>query len=380
MIHPRRYVAVTLLAFMNNLHVQVVNGKIDKTVNVTIDNTLPKTDINGMLMDVHDGNIKQWQPGGLFYWYGMGYQNCTETTGILPPRNCPGIYQPFGGCGFRIDHAVNVYSSPDLKRWSHVGDALPMSARPTGIYFRPNILFNDATKKFVLWINFLPEAPTPLEAYVNATYIVATSSTPTGPFVVQTMRAAMGYHGGGDFTLFKDTHTDIAYIAYDAWSNNHRISIERLTKDYLNSEGLTSNTSGLLSTSGNEAPIFFRRGSWYYLMWGPTCCFCEQGSGSNVWASSHPLGPWKSMNTDINPMVKEVRTIKAQESFVIEVPSSLTTKEFVYVGDRWTSAPDKLKSHDLQFWQTLEFDDAATPPRISVLAWRNTATISVFSP
>jgi hypothetical protein len=39
------------------------------------------------LMDVHDGMIDQW--GGM-YWIGMGYQNCTEAAGILPPQDCAG--------------------------------------------------------------------------------------------------------------------------------------------------------------------------------------------------------------------------------------------------------------------------------------------------
>ena len=56
----------------------------------------------------------------------MGYQNCTETKGLIPPRNCPGIYEKFGGCGFREDHAVNLYTSPDLENWTFVADVLPV--------------------------------------------------------------------------------------------------------------------------------------------------------------------------------------------------------------------------------------------------------------
>ncbi len=83
-------------------------------------------------MGVHDGMIDQW--GGIYYLIGMGYQNCTEAAGILPPKDCPGallsglfdagaisqsvhmsragIYQKFGGCGFREDHALNVCLKP----------------------------------------------------------------------------------------------------------------------------------------------------------------------------------------------------------------------------------------------------------------------------
>jgi hypothetical protein len=60
---------------------------------ITISNTRPRTDLNGELMDIHDGNLVQWSEGGLYFWYGMGYGNCTETMGTIPPRGCPGIYQ-----------------------------------------------------------------------------------------------------------------------------------------------------------------------------------------------------------------------------------------------------------------------------------------------
>jgi hypothetical protein len=40
----------------------------------TIDNTKPRSDVNGELMDVHDGQVVQWNNGdSLYYWYGMGY-------------------------------------------------------------------------------------------------------------------------------------------------------------------------------------------------------------------------------------------------------------------------------------------------------------------
>ena len=74
--------------------------------------------------------------GDLYHWYGMGYTNCSLETGIIPPQNCPGIYFEFGHCGFRTDHAVNLYTSPDLENWTFIGDIFPKGARPDGIYFR----------------------------------------------------------------------------------------------------------------------------------------------------------------------------------------------------------------------------------------------------
>jgi hypothetical protein len=40
----------------------------------TKDNTKPTTDVEGNLMDIHDGTIVQWNhEDQLYYWYGMGY-------------------------------------------------------------------------------------------------------------------------------------------------------------------------------------------------------------------------------------------------------------------------------------------------------------------
>jgi hypothetical protein len=50
-----------------------------------ISNTIPRRDTAGLEMDIHDGNIVQFSQGGQFFWYGMGYQNCTETKGLIPP-------------------------------------------------------------------------------------------------------------------------------------------------------------------------------------------------------------------------------------------------------------------------------------------------------
>jgi len=325
----------------------------------TISNTELKRDTMGRLMDVHDGQVVQWADGQ-WWWYGMGYQNCTESVGFIPPFNCPGIYKAFGGCGFRVDHAVNVYTSPDLATWTFRGNALPTEARPNGIYFRPKVIFNSATAKYVMWVNYLPPASSPLAAYPNATYVIAESATPAGPFTVVNPKAGVAVGGGGDITLFVDplSPSATAYVAYDAWANNHRVVIEQLTPDYRNSLGANAST-GPISAAGNEAPILFERKGTYFLLFGPTCCFCSEGSGADVWTAPHPLGPWKSTGQDLNPSTfGKGRAIKAQNSFVIQTHVTDSSRsKYIFVGDRWDSAPDKLKSHDFQYWQPLAFDD-----------------------
>lgn len=337
---------------------------------VNISNVEPKRDALGQLMDVHDGNIVQWSAGGLYYWYGMGYTNCTLERGILPPRDCPGIYHESGGCGFRTDHALNVYASPDLVEWTFQGEALPMAGRPLGIYYRPKVVFNSKTREYVLWINYVPDG-IPLLTYSKAKYIVATSKSAAGPFQIVNAEANVQFGGGGDFDVFVDKD-GAGYIAYDAWSNSHRVGIEKLTDDYHDSLGANV-TTGPLSTSSNEAPVLFERNGWYYLLFGHTCCFCRSGSNVAVWVARHPLGPWNATGIDIGGKPGWIdggtSYTKTQENCVFKAHIEGGGVEYVWTGDRWGSAPDGLKSHDFQYWQPLAFDDSVSPPTIAKTHW-----------
>ena len=346
-----------------------------------VDNTAPRVDTDGELMDVHDGNILYHE--GLWYWWGMGYTDCVLETGLIPPRNCPGIYLEFGHCGFRTDHAINLYTSPDLEHWTFVSNILPLDSRPEGIYFRPKVLYHSAGGEWVLWVNHLPPAISPLIAYPEAGFLVATSSTPEGPFSVVRERASVAVSGGGDFALMIDPNddNDTAYIAYDAWGNNHAVLVERLTPDYHDSLGAAA-SSGKISPIGNEAPILFERRGWYYLLYGHTCCFCETGSSAHLVMSPHPLGPWTDTRVDINPadpgdvLGLGVREVPAQCNGVISVVTGDNDTEYLYTGDMWSSAPDQLKSHDIQYWSPpLLFDDDAEMPVIKPMKFTNNFTI-----
>lgn len=224
---------------------------------VYIDNTSPRHDDRGMIMDIHDGNLVQWEAGGRYYWYGeehpieirhrsphdapcctqrdddwltpararagMGYQNCTLERIYMPPQYCVGVYQEFGGCGFRDDHALNVYSSSDLVTWRFEGDALPFGARPRGIYFRPKVVYDARAGEYVLWINYLRQqsrlswpADTPLQSYMsNISAVVGKATSPAGPFAIVNPWARLQVDHIGDFAILVDNDGSSAYIAYD---------------------------------------------------------------------------------------------------------------------------------------------------------------------
>eukprot|EP00667_Euglena_gracilis_P013614 EG_transcript_14053 len=294
----------------------------------------------------------------------MGYKDCKLRRSWLPPQDCPGIYEPvlLNPCGFLLDHAINVFTSPDLVNWRFSGEALPVGSRPEGIYFRPKVIYNALTQLYVLWVNWLPVSKThlttPLLAYPHAAYLVATSPTPAGPFTVVREQASTRYTGGGDFSIL--VVGSEAYLAYGAWENHHSISIEKLDDTF--TESTKVNTS-LLSPEGNEAPVLMERRGWFYLLYGQTCCFCRDGDGVHVLVSQHPMGPWNDTGLDIGkPPAGRGRSFSnSQQSFVINAVTPAGNVS-VWCGDQWGSSPDGLKSHDLQYWVPMEWDEDAQPP------------------
>ena len=218
----------------------------------------------------------------------MGYGNCTLTQTVMPPQNCFGVFQPFDvGCGFHTNHSLPVYSSVDLATWRYEGDALPVNARPFGIYFRPKIVFDHRSDEFVLWINYLrkqgPRWPqnTPLQSYTsNISIVVARAQSLRGPFAIVEPWAKLQISGVGDFALL--VSSDKAYVAYDAWDNGHRIRIEALNEAWTGSRLDAHSSSGDLSEADVEAPMLFERHGYFYLVYGSTCCFCPEGGGAVV--------------------------------------------------------------------------------------------------
>jgi hypothetical protein len=256
-------------------------AQISLGMHVKHDNLGPFTSPEGEVLDAHDGNMLEVD--GTYYLYAMGYTDCKLETGLIPPRDCPGIYRKFGsGCGFRTDHALNIYTSTDLSSWTIAeptlaSAGLPLETRPEGIYFRPKVVWNELTQLYVLWINYLPPDRTPLKAYPvrtlthvpnhatlaahsartqKATYLVGTSESPLGPFELLDTEPNLKYEGAGDLTIAVDEATGNAYVAYDAWSNSHTLSVELLDPTFTFS---TQENSGLLSPSSHEAPLLFKR-------------------------------------------------------------------------------------------------------------------------
>jgi hypothetical protein len=246
-------------------------------VNGDVDGRTLRFDTDGNAIDAHDGEIQHF--GNTYYLYGTSY-------------GCGFQWQtadsPF--CGFR------VYSSPDLVSWTDRGplfdpDTATWQQRCNGSTygcFRPHVVYNAKTRRYVLWINTYD---------VSVGYHVFTSRKPTGPFTEQAV-PRLGVNetippgvNNGDHDVFVDRDGS-AYLAFTDWQNSGELVVERLDRTYTTGTGQFVR----LGTRSTEAPSMFRRGNRYYVTYSdPNCGYCATGT-SYITAPS-PMGPWTGSGT-----------------------------------------------------------------------------------
>jgi hypothetical protein len=310
-------------------------------------NQVTRFDTAGNAVDAHDGDLLA--VGGTYYLYGTSY-DCG--FGWKQPGT------PF--CGFK------VYSSPDLVHWTDRGKLFDAStsdwqARCSGSTYgcyRPHVVYNASTGRYVLWINTYD---------VGVGFHVFTSASPTGPFTEEPVPALAVNDGippgvnNGDHDLFVDGD-GTGYLAYTDWRAGGDLVVERLNKAYTSGSG----THTRVGHSKTEAPALFRRGSTYYLMYSdPNCGYCV--TGTSYKRAPSPLGPW-SAKTKLTST-----SCGGQPSFVANVDGT-----YLYASDLWNNrAPNEALAN--YFWAPLSFagDGAinaiSCPPAVSLTLKAGTA-------
>ena len=188
-------------------------------------------DISGQPIQAHGGGILAHD--NVYYWYGED--------------RSPGAA---GG--------VSCYSSTNLYDWKREGSALAREALPViegrrTFLERPKTLFNQPSRKFVMWMHL--EQP----GYHLARAGVATAEQPAGPFVFLNSFQPNG-NMSRDMTLYLDDDGS----AYDIYSSreNYDLRICRLTDDFLSA---TTNDV-LIASDHREGPALFKCDGWYYLV------------------------------------------------------------------------------------------------------------------
>ncbi|GAA4615156.1 hypothetical protein GCM10023195_66600 [Actinoallomurus liliacearum] len=219
-------------------------------------NQVIRFDTDGNAVDAHDGAIERF--GGTYYLYGTAYD-----CGYQWQNN-----DTF--CGFK------VYSSPDLAHWTDRGLVAP--PRSCQYCFRPHVVYDKATRRYVMWVNDQGAADK---------FRVYTSRTPTGPFTEQPVPDLPDQtHCTADLAVFVDDDG----TAYLTCSNaGWHIAVIQLTADYLRAAG----PYDITGVTRVEAPSIFKRNGTYYLtMSDPNCGYCT-GTGTSYLTAKSPLGPWR---------------------------------------------------------------------------------------
>jgi Glycosyl hydrolases family 43 len=224
--------------------------------NIVINNAKPRTDKKGEIVDAHDGRVIQF--GQKFYWYGTRYGKTN---------------------GFTQANKYVCYSSDNLTNWQFEGALI--ADRPTGVYYRPHVVFNKKTKKYILWYNWNPKL-------WDGQFGVAESDKPQGPFKVvnDNVTVKNSAFGVGDLGVFIDDD-EKAYLSY-CTIKDHQVSVELLDDSYTKS---TMQGSEIIAKHC-EGGGLFKRKNLFYMMTDYTCCFCTQGSGAQVFTATNPLGPY----------------------------------------------------------------------------------------
>lgn len=267
-------------------------------------------DLDGKNIQAHGGCIIEYD--GKYYWYGenKGQDNC--------PDSC------------RVDViGVSCYSSLDLLHWKYEGLVLEADKEnedsvlhKSRVLERPKVIYNEATKKFVMWMH-LDNAD-----YTYASAGVAISDSPSGPFVL--LRAIQPNRQDlRDMTLFKDENGKAYLVHAKDW--NKTLNIAELTDDYTDVNGFYVS---VMQDQEREAPALFKHNGTYYMItsgctgWNPNAAMYAQ--------CKNVMGQWKLID---NPCIGEQKqhTFGGQSSYVFE-----NNGTFYLMLDHWQ--PDNLQN------------------------------------
>lgn len=302
-----------------------------------------KFDNKGDAVDAHDGMIAYFD--GTYYLYGTSYDCGFEWQNNTAPF-----------CGFKS------YSSKDMIHWKDEGflfdaqNKLWQSRCDGKTYgcFRPHVVYNRNSKKYVLWVN----------VYDNVSgYRVFTSSSPCGPFieanepkVAINMDKPAATLNNGDHDVFVDEDGK-GYLAMTDWRAGGAIAIEQLTDDYLTGTGkiVTHVTDGKTEAPG----LFKRKGNYYITYSDPNCGYCS-GTGTSYKTAPSPLGPW-SEGKKISP-----NSCGGQPSFVATLKLSKETI-LLYGSDLWNNAARNEALANF-YWAPLTFEEDGSIKAMECLA------------
>lgn len=259
-------------------------------------------------------------------------------------------------------NGVQVYRSEDLIEWEYRGVCLPRPEKgfgKLGATGRSHILYNQKTKKYVMWYRWFIAMPASF-------LMVATADHPEGPFSPLGAREVGTSTGfGSDMNVFQDDDGK-AYLIYcdhnkpETGGNwRYAIRIDSLSNDYLK-----SNREGVIVFGGgNEAPAMTKYKGKYIAL----------ASGVHGWAGSEtmcstadsPLGQWTpqghiteqrtwgSQVTDLIYIEESDQVLALCDQWWVPDRTDIDKSRYLFLPLRYDSNTGKIRMEYLEKWNPI---------------------------
>ena len=337
-----------------------------KAVEVTVNNDKPRLDTTGLPMGASDGSLRQF--GDTFYVYGTHYQPCPKSDEKYCYEWGANISWPL--CGWR-NMSYAVYSSTDLNTWKvETLDALPDMHTNDGLntsncaFFEPSVEYNKKNNNYVMWFIVQQNGD-------HGGQGVATSSSPTGPFVINKDGGfpVSGLPASADLYLWKHTD-DVVYMKHNANGKGmHANYVTQLSADYTKVVATSAPIEN--GTYYEGGGVFERDGTWY-VMFGQGCCFCDKGGSSRVYTASTPLGDYVFQSEVNSVLPNGTYRVPAQQFGVSSITTASGARQYWYTGMRFGSG--SVKTYDSQYWAPLQFFANGT---VEQMEWLDQFTVDI---
>lgn len=292
-------------------------------------------DTDGNRINAHGGGVLFHE--GTYYWYGEYKGDSTYWNPKVPSWEC---YRTEAG-------GVSCYSSKDLTNWKFEGVVLKPDVNdiqselhPSNVLERPKVIYNDQTKKFVMWLHV------DSHDYAKAAAGVAVCDSPIGNFeYLGSMRPndAMSR----DMTLFKDDDGK-AYHFYSS-EENKTLYISELSDDYLKPTGKF--TRNFIDQS-REAPAVFKKDNKYYIL--SSGCTAWDPNVAEYAVADSIMGAWTVMGNPCSGTDAD-KTFYGQSTFVIPVAGKKDA--YIAMFDKWNKT-DLINSRYI--WLPITFGENGT--------------------
>ncbi len=341
-------------------------------------------DTDGVHINAHGGGILYHD--GKYYWFGEHKGERSNAAWI----------------------GVTCYSSSDLVNWKNEGIAMPVvktdtlsDIREGCVIERPKVIYNQKTKKFVMYFHLELRG----KGYSAARVGIAVAEKVTGPYQFLKSNRVNAGRWPENMTVAQQTSTvkladfnkwwtpewrvavdnglfvrrdfvvgqmsrDMALYVDDdgkayhiyASEENLTLQIAELTDDYLN---YTGRYIRVAPGGHNEAPAIFKKDGRYFMItsgctgWAPNAARLH--TAGNIW------GPWTEHP---NPCVgKDAElTFNSQSTYILPIAGKKDA--FIFMADRWTP---KRPIDGRYIWLPIQFENG-----MPVLKWMDQWGLNVW--